>query len=137
MVKVSKLLFDSVSQPNRAIVHSVDGNRINIQVRGSPTLIRNVPVSGDVSLITSSSEVQLKWEGGFPVALPILKTGVTDMVSLTAKEDMSSTGDNDSVETSDVGIRVKAGALRKSHFQVRPAEEKHIHPYLRIDGGTW
>jgi hypothetical protein len=52
--------------PSRGFVRAIDGNRVNVLVRGGSTILRNVRAIGTPSSIGQA--VMLTWENGVPTA---------------------------------------------------------------------
>jgi hypothetical protein len=56
-------------QTTTAVIHSVDGEQVNLQFGDMPALIRNVEVIGAASLLQSGEAVDILWRDGRPVVL--------------------------------------------------------------------
>ena len=78
-------LFDALQQhdksqatnrPTRGSVQQIDGNRVNVLVRGSSTILRNVKAVGAASVI--GQDVVLTWENGIPIAHIVGGTAVSE-----------------------------------------------------------
>jgi hypothetical protein len=54
------------NRPTRGVVQSVDGDRVNVLVRGSSTILRNVKAVGLATV--AGQEVTLVWSNGTPTA---------------------------------------------------------------------
>lgn len=54
------------NRPTKGVVKSVDGDRVNVLVRGSSTVLRSVKAVGAVTV--AGQEVVLSWEKGVPTA---------------------------------------------------------------------
>lgn len=51
----------TVNLPSRGYIHAVDGSIADVRVPGSGSVLRNIPVIGDVSLLTRGQMVTLTW----------------------------------------------------------------------------
>jgi hypothetical protein len=70
---------------DKATIHSIDGDRVNIRLGNSPNLIRNIEVAGDISGLLPTSEVSIVWKNNRPVivggaAVPQPSVPVTNIV---------------------------------------------------------
>lgn len=116
-----------------AVVHSLDGNHANIRIGNSSTLIRNVAIVGDVSLVTVGSTVALAWIND----RPIIMSGASGSVAPSTITS-SNTGiavDNDTLERSSRGLRVKQGGIDLKHLSFTPALSGHSHKDSLQRGG--
>jgi hypothetical protein len=66
---------DEIYRPTRAFVHSIDGDRIDIQFPGSPGVIRHVEVIGNVEHVRRGQSVALRWEHDRPQAIVPVPAG--------------------------------------------------------------
>jgi hypothetical protein len=55
------------SNITKATIHAVDGDRVDIRINNSPTVIRNVQVYGEASNFMNGQEVSILWIDGRPV----------------------------------------------------------------------
>lgn len=81
----------TTKKPDYATVHAVDGNRIDVRLRGSSTVIRNVEVAGGTSGIEPGDVVPIFWVNNRPLAMVNSKVDAvtqtsTDYTSLTKSE---------------------------------------------------
>jgi hypothetical protein len=67
--QITNAIVDSMRQATHALVHSIDGDRVNLQFGDMPTLIRNVEVIGTASLLHPGEKVDIIWRDGRPVVL--------------------------------------------------------------------
>ena len=107
-------------QPTEGIVHAVDGNRVDLRLMGSTTILRNVAVIGDVETLVPGQSIPLRWEFDRPVAIATTDLG-------TIPFEVTVQADNDTLENSPLGIRVKAGGIRLWHLAFTPSLEGHTH----------
>ncbi|MCB2146600.1 MAG: hypothetical protein KQI81_09005 [Deltaproteobacteria bacterium] len=59
----------STKKPDKAIIYAVDGNRVDIRMRSSSTVIRNVEVSGSTDNLEPGDEVAIIWLDNRPLVL--------------------------------------------------------------------
>ncbi len=117
---LGKLVNEYLSQPPEGIVYAISGDTVDIQLRRSPTLIKNVPVSGNVSSLQIKQIVSLRWDHGKPTVIAGDRSSSVQVATKIVADD-------DSIENSAVGIRVKAGGIRPWHLSFRPSIEGHTH----------
>jgi hypothetical protein len=105
------------------IIHAIDGDRVDIQLLNSPGIIRNCEVQGDMSVLQLDQQVALRWRDGRPVV----------MIAETAASQATYIGagfippDNQTIEVSVFGLRVKEGGLGPQHMSYVPAMGGHKH----------
>jgi hypothetical protein len=51
----------TVKLPPRGYIHAIDGNTADVRVPGSGSVLRNIPVIGDVTLLSRGQLVVLSW----------------------------------------------------------------------------
>jgi hypothetical protein len=66
---VKRIVNDQTARSAKAIVHSVDCDRVNITLGNTSTLVRGVEVVGDARKIRAGSVVPLTWREDRPVVL--------------------------------------------------------------------
>jgi hypothetical protein len=125
------------SRSETATVYSLDGNRANIRIGNSPSLIRSVSIVGDPSLVKVGSKVTIIWVDDRPM---ILAGGMGEITSPTNSGVIV---DNETIERGYDGIRVKQGGIDLRHLSFSPALTGHTHKdslqrggWVVMDNGT-
>ena len=67
--RITKAVTRSLWKYDKATVHSVDGNVVNLRFGGMTNLIKHVEVAGDASLLVPGSEVAITWKDDRPVVV--------------------------------------------------------------------
>lgn len=116
-------------RPNTALVYSLDGNKANIRIGKSSSLIRSVSIIGDPSLVKPDTEVQLIWNGERPAVLAGGASGIPELVNPRVVTD------NRTIESSPNGLRVKKRGVDLSHLNFSPALQGHTHADTFSRGG--
>jgi hypothetical protein len=83
--RITEAVKTALRQTTTAVVHSVDGDQVNLQFGDMPALIRNVEVIGAASLLQSGEAVDILWRDGRPVVLAYrtLEQGTAETVVLS------------------------------------------------------
>jgi|GEM_PF-5696236 len=110
----------AASEPGEGTIYAINGERVDVRVRGSATLLKDISVAGSTGSLQVGQVVTLKWEYGRPIALAVPGTGFVPLVVKIA-------ADNDTIENAAQGIRVKARGIRPWHLSFRPSVEGHTH----------
>lgn len=106
-------------QPARAIIHAVDGNRVDIRIPGSPGVMRHVEVVGNIEDLRVEDSVMIQWDHGRPqVTAAVPKT--TEVKDF--KESIPV--DNVTLEYGPNGLRIKLGGINLSHLSFDPLIKK-------------
>lgn len=115
-------------RPASGTIYAIDGTRIDVQVANS-IIIRNIPFVGDMSRLRPGQSISLQWEGSRAVGIAIsAATGSTGIqVNIQA--------DNDTLEVSPLGIRVRQGGIQPWHLGFVPSMEGHTHEDLFMAAG--
>ena len=116
-------------RPTSAVVYGIDGDRIDIQVNGSVSIIRHVQVVGGVDTVSVGDSVQIIWQpSGRPVALlPGGGGGVSRTAAVV-------TPDNSTIENSSSGLRVKQGGIGREHLGFDIADDVASSNPLLVTG---
>lgn len=64
-----RLSQQEAKRPKSGVVKAIHGSSVDLRVRGSPTLWRNIPVMGDISQIDMEDVVLLNWDHRRPRAI--------------------------------------------------------------------
>jgi len=107
-------------RPTEATIHAIDGTRLDLQVSGSAVLLRNVPVIGSVESLRPGQIIQLRWDHDKPIAFATTDAGAVEFITTVQADD-------DTLENSPIGLRVKAGGIRLWHCAFVPSLEGHTH----------
>jgi hypothetical protein len=51
----------TIKLPPRGYIHAIDGSTADVRVPGSGSVLRNIPVIGDVALLSKGQMVVLSW----------------------------------------------------------------------------
>lgn len=95
-------------RPTEATVYGIDGDRVDLRIDDSVAIVRHVQVVGDVGLIDVGDTVQLQWtKDGRPIVL-LVGSGSTGSTVVAA--------DNESIENSSGGLRIKPGGVKLYHL---------------------
>nr|MBN1228895.1 hypothetical protein [Anaerolineae bacterium] len=113
-------------EASSGIVFAIDGDRVDLRISGSANVIRNVAVIGSASSLAVGQEVSLRWENGRPIALATSTSQAQTIVS-TAGASSDVEVDDDTIEHSAFGLRIKAGSLQQWHLAFTPSVEGHTH----------
>lgn len=118
-------------RPNKAIVHTIEDNVVNLSLGGFPSLIKSVRVIGDIKTLAPGDSVDILWDQNRPV---VLLGGVAGTAS-TGTAAASVSVDNKTLERSYEGLRVKAGGIGMRHLNFAPALVDHMHDNPLYEGG--
>lgn len=88
---IKKIDEKTTKKADYATVYAVDGNRIDVRLRGSSTVIRNIEVAGGTSSIEPGDVVPIFWVNNRPLAMAnatveAVAPTSTDYASLTKTE---------------------------------------------------
>jgi len=98
-------------RPTEAIVYGIDGDRVDIRLENSASIVRHVEVVGSVDSISTGSVVQISWRNdGRPVVILVGSGGITSTRGSTVVPD------NVTIENSSFGLRVKKGGISREHL---------------------
>lgn len=108
-------------RPTWGVVHSLDGDTISITLGGFSAIVREVRVIGDISTLAVGQKVYLLWDQDRPVALASASGGSTERSNIAVAVD------NDTIERSYEGLRVRRGSIGKEHLDFAAADADHEH----------
>ena len=112
-------------KPPLGNVFAINGHTIDVVVRGSKVVIRNVPVSGDVSKLYINQPVSLIWNGSDCIATGVSTTASNSKAAGKLGSSFSSTApyapNKATIEKGSGGIRVKKHSITLDHLAFRPA----------------
>jgi hypothetical protein len=103
-------------RPTSGVVYGIDGRRVDLRLDNSSAIIRHVSVVGDINTVSVGDAVEIQWgSDGRPV------------VVIADADAFVPVADNQTIENTDDGLRVKSGGLQRHHIGfVLPDESSFI-----------
>lgn len=120
-------------KPQTAVLYAIDDPVVSIRIGGSSSLLRNVQVDGDIKTLMAGQTINLRWEaregtaGLVPVVLAVSSDGSASVAIASVVVD------NQTIENSDHGIRVKY--IGPEHLTFIPSLVGHTHTDLMKQAG--
>jgi hypothetical protein len=67
--RITNAVIEELRKTNKAVVYSIDADRVNLQFADMPNLIHDVEVIGEASLLRTGETVDIIWRDGRPVVI--------------------------------------------------------------------
>ena len=109
-------------QPTEGVIHAIDGDRVDLRINSSSGVLRYVEVVGSLGNVNIGDTVPIRWRLDRPVVM-LLSDGTIEGSSGLQRV----VADNQSIENSSAGLRVKVGGIALDHLSFLPALEGHQH----------
>jgi hypothetical protein len=111
-------------RPTEGVIHAIDGDRVDLRVNNSSSVLRYVEVVGTLGNAKVGDTVPIRWRNLRPVVM-LLSDGTIEGSSGLARV----VADEQSIENSISGLRVKTGGIGLGHLNFSPALEGHQHQH--------
>ena len=129
------LIFDRryYRRAEDGVIVAIDGDRCDIRLLASSNIIRYVEVIGDIATLQVGQEVALRWRDNRPQVM----CAETAAVSATSGGGGGWPIDNQTLELSIYGLRVKTHGIGLEHLNFEPAMKDHTHRDDPFTVGGW
>lgn len=122
--------LDADKRPTTATIHGIDGNHADISLAGSVAIVRHVEVVGNVNDVAVGDSVQIAWgNDNRPVVMLIGSGGTGGGIATVV-------ADNQSIENSNSGLRVKAAGILRHHLGFTLPDESEFQDAFTAAGWT-
>jgi len=111
-------------QATEAVVYAIDGDRVDLRINNSATVLRYVKVAGSLANVHVNDIVALRWKDGRPIV--VLTSDGTIEGSSGLQRVFT---DNFTIENSAAGLRLIVGGIDLRHLAFSPALEGHQHQF--------
>ena len=98
-------------QPTEGVIHAIDGDRVDLRINSSSGVLRYVEVVGSLGNVNIGDTVPIRWRLDRPVVM-LLSDGTIEGSSGLQRV----VADNQSIENSSAGLRVRVGGIDLDHL---------------------
>lgn len=122
-----RLLQANQERASTATIIKIDGNLAAIRLSNHQTNLNHCRIVGDPEALSVGQTVSLRWEDYNGTQRPVVMGPSAGGGGINQASGTSVVVDNESIEYSDYGLRVKPGGIGLEHLNFVPATADHTH----------